>query len=77
MLEKYDVELIGATKEAIDKAEDRQQFDVAMKSIGLETAKNAIAHSLEEAKQVQANVGVPVCHSPFIYDGRLGRGRCL
>ena len=54
VLAKYKVELIGATKEAIDKAEDRQKFDVAMKEIGLETPRSAFAHSLEEAQQVQA-----------------------
>ena len=51
ILEKFDVELIGATKEAIDKAEDREKFDRAMKNIGLETPRSSIAHSLEEALQ--------------------------
>ncbi len=74
ILEKYDVELIGATKEAIDKAEDRQQFDVAMKSIGLETAKNAIAHSLEEAKQVQSMLGFPCVIRPSFTMGGSGGG---
>ena len=74
VLEKYDVELIGATKEAIDKAEDRQQFDVAMKSIGLETAKNAIAHSLEEAKQVQPMLGFPCVIRPSFTMGGSGGG---
>ena len=74
ILEKYDVELIGATKEAIDKAEDRQQFDVAMKSIGLETAKNAIAHSLEEAKQVQPMLGFPCVIRPSFTMGGSGGG---
>src|SRR5437868_7657028 len=54
VLEKYDVEMIGATREAIDKAEDRELFKKAMGSIGLTTARGAIAHSLEEALQVQA-----------------------
>jgi len=74
ILEKYNVELIGATKEAIDKAEDRQQFDVAMKSIGLETAKNAIAHSLEEAKQVQSMLGFPCVIRPSFTMGGSGGG---
>lgn len=74
ILEKYDVELIGATKEAIDKAEDRQQFDVAMKSIGLDTAKNAIAHSLEEAKQVQSMLGFPCVIRPSFTMGGSGGG---
>ena len=74
VLEKYDVELIGATKEAIDKAEDRQQFDVAMKSIGLETPRSAIAHSLEEAKQVQARLGFPCVIRPSFTLGGSGGG---
>ena len=49
VLEKYNVEMIGATKEAIDKAEDRELFDQAMKRIGLETPRAKLAHSLEEA----------------------------
>ena len=74
ILEKYDVELIGATKEAIDKAEDRQQFDVAMKSIGLATPRSAIAHSLEEAKQVQARLGYPCVIRPSFTLGGSGGG---
>ena len=57
VLKKYKVELIGASKEAIDKAEDRQKFKEAMTKIGLGSAKSAIAHSLEEAIQVQAGLG--------------------
>ena len=64
VLEKFDVELIGATREAIDKAEDRQQFDEAMREIGLETPRSAFAHSLEEAKQVQAALGFPCVIRP-------------
>ena len=74
ILEKYGIELIGATKEAIDKAEDRQQFDVAMKSIGLETPRSAIAHSLEEAKQVQARLGFPCVIRPSFTLGGSGGG---
>jgi carbamoyl-phosphate synthase large subunit len=74
VLEQYNVELIGATKEAIDKAEDRQKFDVAMKSIGLETAKNAVAHSLEEAKQVQPMLGFPCVIRPSFTMGGSGGG---
>ena len=47
VLEEFDVELIGATRDAIDKAEDRKRFDDAMKEIGLETPNSAFAHSLE------------------------------
>ena len=54
VLAEFGVELIGATSDAIDKAEDRQRFDVAMKSIGLETPRSAIAHNLEEARVAQA-----------------------
>lgn len=74
VLEKYGVELIGANKEAIDKAEDRQQFDQAMKSIGLETPRSAIAHSLEEAKQVQVQLGFPCVIRPSFTLGGSGGG---
>ena len=47
VLEKFDVQMIGASQDAIDKAEDRERFDRAMKSIGLETPRSAIAHSME------------------------------
>src|SRR5210317_2555375 len=57
ILEKYNVEMIGADKEAIDKAEDRDKFKKAMEKIGLEMPRAAVAHSLEEAWQVQAQVG--------------------
>jgi len=56
VLEKYKVELIGASPEAIDKAEDRQKFKEAMTKIGLGSAKSGIAHSMEEALQVQADI---------------------
>ncbi len=59
ILEKYNVELIGASKKAIDKAEDRQQFKEAMDRIGLSSARSVIAHSLEQAVQVQASIGYP------------------
>ena len=74
VLDKYDVELIGATKEAIDKAEDRQQFDKAMKAINLETPRSAIAHSLEEAKQVQGMLGFPCVIRPSFTMGGSGGG---
>jgi carbamoyl-phosphate synthase large subunit len=74
VLEKFGVELIGATKEAIDKAEDRQKFDTAMKAIGLETPRSAIAHSLEEAKQVQAWLGFPCVIRPSFTLGGSGGG---
>ncbi|MBT7539220.1 MAG: carbamoyl phosphate synthase large subunit, partial [Gammaproteobacteria bacterium] len=74
VLEKFNVELIGATKEAIDKAEDRQKFDVAMKEIGLETPRSAFAHSLEEAQQVQAQLGYPCVIRPSFTMGGSGGG---
>ena len=59
VLEKHGVEMIGATRDAIDKAEDRDLFDKAMKAIGLETPRSDIAHSLEEALEVQKKLGFP------------------
>ena len=53
-------------KESIDKAEDREKFDQAMKNIGLETPRSSIAHSLEEALQVQAGLGFPVLLGPLL-----------
>ncbi|MGI9322327.1 MAG: carbamoyl-phosphate synthase large subunit, partial [Pseudomonadales bacterium] len=74
VLEKYGVELIGASKEAIDKAEDRQQFEATMQSIGLATPRCAIAHSLEEARQVQAQLGFPCVIRPSFTLGGSGGG---
>ena len=74
ILEKYNVELIGATKEAIDRAEDRQLFDQVMKSIGLDTPRSAIAHSLEEARQVQGQLGFPCVIRPSFTMGGSGGG---
>ena len=74
VLDRYNVELIGAKKEAIDKAEDRQLFDQVMKSIGLETPRSGIAHSLEEAKQVQARLGFPCVIRPSFTLGGSGGG---
>lgn len=55
VLEKYGVALIGASREAIDKAEDREKFKQAMTRIGLQSARSAMAHSMEEALQAQAD----------------------
>tara|TARA_Y100001934_G_scaffold48527_1_gene58994 strand:+ start:2866 stop:6081 length:3216 start_codon:yes stop_codon:yes gene_type:complete len=74
VLEKYGVELIGAKREAIDKAEDRQKFDIAMKSIGLETPRSAIAHSMVEARQVQSQLGYPCVIRPSFTLGGSGGG---
>ncbi|HMV72838.1 MAG TPA: carbamoyl phosphate synthase large subunit, partial [Pseudomonadales bacterium] len=74
VLEKYGVTLIGATREAIDKAEDRQKFDRAMKAIGLETPRNALVHSMEEALQVVDSVGFPCIIRPSFTMGGSGGG---
>ena len=74
VLDKYNVEMIGAKKEAIDKAEDREKFKVAMAKIGLASARSAIAHSLEEALQVQAMVGFPTVIRPSFTLGGAGGG---
>ena len=74
VLEKYGVELIGASQDAIDKAEDRERFDRAMKSIGLSTPRSAIAHSLEEALQVQSQLGFPCVIRPSFTMGGSGGG---
>ncbi len=65
VLAKYGVELIGANAHAIDKAEDRQKFKVAMSSIGLESAKSGVAHTLEEAWVVQKQIAIELGTSGF------------
>ena len=74
VLEKYGVEMIGATQEAIDKAEDREKFDVAMKRIGLETPRAGLAHSMEEAWQVHEEIGFPCIIRPSFTMGGSGGG---
>ena len=74
VLAKYKVELIGATKEAIDKAEDRQKFKEAMTKIGLGSARSVIAHSMEEALQVQPGIGYPAIIRPSFTMGGSGGG---
>ncbi|MBA4697612.1 MAG: carbamoyl-phosphate synthase large subunit [Legionella sp.] len=74
VLARYDVEMIGATREAIDRAEDRDKFRQLMKKIGLEMPRSAIAHSLEEALQVQAYLGFPVIIRPSFTMGGSGGG---
>mgnify|MGYP000515903331 FL=1 len=77
VLEKYGVEMIGAKKDAIDMAEDRQLFDKAMKRIGLETPRSAIAHSMEEALQVLDSIGFPAIIRPSFTMGGSGSGIAL
>lgn len=74
ILAKYSVEMIGATREAIDKAEDRGLFRQLMQKIGLEMPRSAVAHSLEEALQVQAVLGFPVIIRPSFTMGGSGGG---
>ena len=74
VLAKYNVELIGASKEAIDKAEDRQKFKEAMTKIGLGSARSVIAHSMEEALQVQPSIGYPAIIRPSFTLGGSGGG---
>jgi carbamoyl-phosphate synthase large subunit len=74
VLDRFGVELIGASQDAIDKAEDRERFDRAMKRIGLATPRSAIAHSLEEALQVQGQLGYPCIIRPSFTLGGSGGG---
>ncbi len=74
VLTKFDVELIGASKKAIDKAEDREKFKAAMNRIGLGSARSGIAHSLEEAHRAQAQVGFPCIIRPSFTLGGTGGG---
>jgi carbamoyl-phosphate synthase large subunit len=74
VLEKFDVELIAASREAIDMAEDRELFRNAMREIGLETPRSRIAHSMEEALAVQAEIGYPTVIRPSFTLGGSGGG---
>jgi len=74
VLEKYQVEMIGASQRAIDMAEDRELFRRAMADIGLETARARIAHSIEEALAVQAEIGFPTVIRPSFTLGGSGGG---
>ena len=74
VLEKYQVELIGAKPEAIDKAEDRLKFKDAMTKIGLGSARSGIAHNLEEAWAVQKTLGFPTVIRPSFTLGGTGGG---
>ena len=74
VLEKWGVELIAASREAIDMAEDRELFRDAMREIGLETPRARIAHSMEEAIAVQAEIGYPTVIRPSFTLGGSGGG---
>lgn len=74
VLEKYGCELIGASKDAIEMAEDRDLFDQAMKRIGLECPRAAIAESMEQAFEIQAEMGFPCIIRPSYTMGGSGGG---
>ena len=74
VLKRYGVELIGASPDAIDKAEDRQRFKQAMSRIGLESARSGIAYNMAEALQVQSQVGFPAVIRPSFTLGGTGGG---
>ncbi|HEX7062305.1 MAG TPA: carbamoyl-phosphate synthase large subunit [Woeseiaceae bacterium] len=74
VLERYGVEVIAASRKAIDMAEDREQFKNAMTEIGLDVARAGIAHSLEQAVEVQKDIGFPVIIRPSFTLGGTGGG---
>ena len=74
ILERYKVELIGASPEAIDKAEDRSKFKDAMTKIGLGSARSGIAHNMDEARAVQREMGFPTIIRPSFTMGGTGGG---
>ena len=74
VLSRYSVEMIGADADAIDKAEDRERFDKAMKNIGLSTPNSGIAHNMEQANNVAAKFGFPCIIRPSFTMGGSGGG---
>lgn len=74
ILKKYDVRLIGASREAIDKAEDRALFQKAMEKIGLQTPRSGLAHSMKEAWKILGEVGFPAIIRPSFTLGGSGGG---
>ena len=72
ILQKYNVELIGATKKVIEKAEDRDLFKSSMKKIGLQTPKGFIVKSIREAKLVINKIGFPIILRPSFTLGGAG-----
>ncbi len=74
VLDKHGVELIGASQDAIDMAEDRERFREAMHEIGLDTPDSALAHSMEEATTAQARLGFPIIVRPSFTMGGTGGG---
>lgn len=74
ILEKYNVEMLGATKEAIDKAEDRELFRDAMQKIGLQMPRSGLAHNMAEAFQILEELGFPAIIRPSFTLGGSGGG---
>ena len=74
ILERYGVELIGASREAIDMAEDREQFRAAMQRIGIATPQSGVARDIEQARLIQADLGYPVIIRPSFTLGGTGGG---
>src|SRR5262245_50138214 len=74
VLKKYGVEMIGASREAIDKAEDREKFKQAMAKIGLACPRSTLAHSMEDALRIQPDIGFPVVIRPSFTLGGSGGG---
>ena len=74
VLEKYGVEMIGARADVIDKAENRQRFREAMDSIGLESPRSGVAHTLAEAKALMEEIGLPSIIRPSFTMGGTGGG---
>jgi carbamoyl-phosphate synthase large subunit len=74
VLKKHGVVLIGANREAIDKAEDRQLFDETMKAIDIETPNSGIAHTMDDAFEVQKHIGFPCIIRPSFTMGGTGGG---
>ena len=74
VLEKYGVQLIGAQPDAIDKAEDRERFKVAMESIGLECARGGFAYNMDEARELARDIGFPIIIRPSFTLGGTGGG---
>ena len=74
ILEKHSVEMIGANREAIDNAEDREKFDKCIKELGLETPRSGFAHSMEDAWKIHKEIGLPCVIRPSFTMGGTGGG---
>src|SRR3989338_7603822 len=74
VLDKYGVKMIGANRDAIKKAEDREEFKKAMQKIGLDLPKSVLAHNIKEAKCALKNIGLPLIIRPSFTLGGTGGG---